>query len=114
MYTVQALWSLARENANVVVIVLKNSQYAILEVELARVCAGDANDRMLSTMHLDSPTLDWVKLAEGHGVSATRATTAEEFHQQFEAALAATGPRLIEAQCTDSIRPLVEMVRRLK
>jgi len=114
MYTVQALWSLARENANVVVIVLKNDQYAILEVELARVCAGNANDKMLSTMHLDKPTLDWVKLAEGHGVPATRATTAEEFHQQFEAALGSAGPRLIEAQCADSIRPLVELVRRLR
>jgi acetolactate synthase-1/2/3 large subunit len=112
MYAVQALWSLAREKANVIVIVLKNNQYAILEVELARVSPGEANDRMLSTMHLDRPMLDWVKLAEGQGVSATRATTAQEFHQQFEAALAGSGPRLIEAQCADSIRPFVEMVRR--
>jgi acetolactate synthase-1/2/3 large subunit len=112
MYAIQALWSLAREKANVIVIVLKNNQYAILEVELARVSPDEANDKMLSTMRLDGPTLDWVKLAEGHGVSATRATTAEEFHQQFEAALASVEPQLIEARCADSIQPFVDLVRR--
>ena len=114
MYTVQALWSLAREKSNVVVVVLKNNQYAILEVELARVRECDANDKMQSMMHIDTPTLDWVKLAEGHGVPATRATTAEQFHQQFEAALGSAGPHLIEAQVADDIRPLVDMVRRLR
>jgi acetolactate synthase-1/2/3 large subunit len=114
MYTVQALWSLAREKSSVVVVVLKNNQYAILEVELARVRECDANDKMQSMMHIDTPTLDWVKLAEGHGVPATRATTAEHFHQQFEAALGSAGPHLIEAQVADDIRPLVEMVRRLR
>jgi acetolactate synthase-1/2/3 large subunit len=114
MYAVQALWSLAREKCDVVVVVLKNNQYAILEVELARVCEGDANGKMQSTMHLDSPTLDWVKLAEGQGVPATRVTTAEEFNRQFEAAMGRAGPQLIEAVVADDIRPLVELVRRMK
>jgi acetolactate synthase-1/2/3 large subunit len=114
MYAVQALWSLARERANVVVVLLRNDKYAILEVELARVREGEANARMLSTMHLDNPTLDWVKLAEGQGVPASRATTAEEFHAQFEAALGMAGPHLIEAQVADDIRPLVELVRRTR
>ena len=53
---------------------------------------------MKSMLELGDPTLDWVKIAIGHGVSATRATTAEEFHRQFEAALGARGPYLIECQ----------------
>jgi acetolactate synthase-1/2/3 large subunit len=111
MYACQALWSMAREQTDVVVIVLRNDNYAILEVELARVRESDANDKMLSLMHLDGPALDWVKLAEGHGVAATRATTAEEFHAQLEAALERKGPCLIEAKVTDSIAPFVAMIR---
>ena len=49
-------------------------------------------------LDLGDPALDWVKIATDHGVPATRATTAEEFHQQFEAALGAHGPHLIECQ----------------
>jgi len=111
MYASQALWSMAREKTDVVVIVLRNDNYAILEVELARVREGDANDKMLSMMHLGDPALDWVKLAEGHGVAATRATTAEEFHAQLQAALERKGPCLIEAKVTDSIAPWVAMIR---
>jgi len=87
MYTEQALWSIARERADVTVVLLKNDDYAILEMELARVREGEANAKMQALMHLDNPTLNWVKLAEGHGVPATRVTTAEEFHQQFATAM---------------------------
>jgi len=114
MYSVQALWSMARERTDVVVVVLKNDNYAILEVELARVREQDANDRMLAMMHLDQPPLDWVALARGHGMAGSRATTAEEFHAQLEQALSEPGPRLIEAQMSDSIQPLVQLVRRMR
>jgi len=70
---------------------------------LARVREGDPNDKMLSMMHLDNPMLDWVKLAEGRGGPATRATTAEEFHHQFEAAMSTKGPRLIEARIVQNL-----------
>jgi acetolactate synthase I/II/III large subunit len=110
MYTVQALWSLARERADVTVVLLKNDNYAILEVELARVREGDANDKMRSMMALNNPTLDWVKIAEGQSVPASRATTAEEFHQQFEAAMGSKGPRLIEAQAAQDIQPMIDLV----
>jgi len=73
----------------------------------------DANHKMLSMMHLDQPPLDWVALAQGHGMAASRATTAEEFHAQLEQALNEPGPRLIEAQMADSIEPLVQLVRRM-
>src|SRR5271157_985167 len=98
MYTVQALWSMARESADVVVVLLKNDAYAILGVEMARVRDQEINAKTKAMLNLDRPTLDWVKISTGLGVSATRAETAEEFHRQFEAALGAKGPRLIECQ----------------
>jgi len=114
MYTEQALWSMAREKANVTVVLLKNDDYAILEIELARVRESDANAKMESLMHLDNPTLNWVKIAEGHGVPATRATTAEEFHQQFAAAMSSKGPHLIEAQIIENLGPMIDAVHKAR
>jgi acetolactate synthase I/II/III large subunit len=65
---------------------------------------------MEALMHLDNPTLNWLKIAEGHGVPATRAITAEEFHQQFAAAMSSKGPHLIEAQVAVTIQPMVDMI----
>ncbi|MBM3302671.1 MAG: hypothetical protein FJY85_22310 [Deltaproteobacteria bacterium] len=114
MYTVQALWSMAREKADAIVIILKNDNYAILEVELARVRKGDANAKMQSMMNLNNPTLDWVKIAGGLGVPATRAGTADEFHKQFDAAIRSKGPYLIEAQVVQDIQTMVDLVREAK
>lgn len=97
MYTLQALWSIAREQADVTVVLLNNRSYAILNIELARVGAGHPTPKTLSMLDLSRPDLDFVVLAEGMGVKASRATSAEEFDQQFAAAVAAPGPHLIEA-----------------
>jgi len=114
MYTEQALWSMAREKANVTVILLKNDAYGILEIELARVREGDANAKMDTLMHLDNPPLNWLKIAEGHGVSATRATTAEEFYKQFEAAMSTKGPHLIETQVVQNLQPMIDAVYKTR
>lgn len=98
MYTVQALWSMAREKADVVIVLLKNDAYSILDLELARVRDGEANARMKALTSLGSPALDWVAIATGLGVPASRATTAEDFHAKFSAAVTAKGPQLIECQ----------------
>jgi acetolactate synthase-1/2/3 large subunit len=98
MYTVQALWSMAREKADVVIVLLKNDAYAVLGIEMARVREQDMNAKTKTMLDLDNPTLDWVQMSTSLGVPATRAATAEEFHREFEAALAAKGPRLIECQ----------------
>ena len=97
MYTIQALWSIARENADVTVVVMNNRSYAILNIELARVGAGQPSPRTLSMLDLSRPDLDFVSLAQGMGVPATRAESAEEFDAQLAEALAVRGPRLIEA-----------------
>jgi acetolactate synthase I/II/III large subunit len=98
MYTVQVLWSMAREKTDIVIVVLKNDAYAILGLEMARVRENELNIRMKSMFDLSNPTLDWVKISTGLGVPAVRAGTAEEFHRQFETALGAKGPQLIECQ----------------
>jgi len=97
MYTIQALWSIARENADVTVVIMNNRSYAILNIELARVGAGQPTPKTLSMLDLSHPDIDWVALAEGMGVPATRANNAEEFHRQLADAMEGQGPCLIEA-----------------
>lgn len=96
MYTIQALWSMARENVDVTIVLLNNHSYAILNIELARVGAGEPTAKTLSMLDLSNPNMSFVDIANGMGVPATRAQSAEEFHQQFAAAMATRGPRLIE------------------
>jgi acetolactate synthase-1/2/3 large subunit len=97
MYTIQSLWSMVRENANVTVVIMNNRSYAILNIELARVGAGAPNAKTLSMFDLSQPGLDFVALARGMGMSASRVATAEEFHRHFAAAMARPGPCLIDA-----------------
>jgi acetolactate synthase-1/2/3 large subunit len=97
MYTIQSLWTMARENLDICVVIYANRKYYVLQIELARVGAESVNKKTLDMMDLSNPDLDFVKLAEGMGVPATRATSAEEFDEQFADAMASKGPRLIEA-----------------
>jgi len=97
MYTIQALWSMARENTDVTVVIMNNHSYAILNIELARVGAGQPTPKTLSMLDISRPDINWVDIAKGMGVPATQATTAEEFHKQFATAMTTRGPRLIEA-----------------
>jgi acetolactate synthase-1/2/3 large subunit len=97
MYTVQALWTQARENLDVTTVIFANRAYAILNMELGRVGATPPGPRALSMLDLSRPTIDFVALGRGLGVNATRATTADELNQQFAAAMSARGPHLIEA-----------------
>ena len=87
MYTLQALWTQARESLDVTTLIFANRSYAILNIELARVGAGDPGPKALSMARPPrNPVLDWTKLASGMGVEASRATSVEEFAAQFESA----------------------------
>ncbi|WP_028100991.1 acetolactate synthase large subunit [Pseudoduganella violaceinigra] len=97
MYTIQALWTMAREKLNVVSVIFNNRSYGILNVELERVGAEKAGPRAKAQLDLNSPGLNFVQLAQGLGVHAVRASTAEEFNVALEYALATPGPHLIEA-----------------
>jgi acetolactate synthase I/II/III large subunit len=97
MYTPQSLWTMAREKLDVIVVILANRRYRILEIEMGRTGAGEISRRANQMIDIGRPDLDWVRLAEGMGVEAARATTADEFMAQFAAAVKQSGPVLIEA-----------------
>ncbi|SIT35294.1 putative acetolactate synthase large subunit IlvX [Paraburkholderia piptadeniae] len=95
MYTPQALWSIARENLDVTVVLLSNRKYAILLGELAGVGATPGQVA-LDMLSIGRPDLDWVKIANGMGVEAARAGTLAQFAELFTMANARKGPFLIE------------------
>ena len=98
MYTISGLWTQARENLDVTTVIYNNGAYDILRLELQRVGVGEApGPKALDLLDLSRPTMDFVKLAEGMGVPARRATTVEEFVDALRAAFDEPGPHLIEA-----------------
>ena len=97
MYSPQSLWTMARERLDVVTIVCANRTYNILNIELSRVGAQNPGPKTLAMLDLHNPELDFVKLAQGLGVEASRAETTTEFAAQFADAMQTRGPRLIEA-----------------
>jgi acetolactate synthase-1/2/3 large subunit len=97
MYTLQSLWTMARENLDVITVIFENRCYRILEIEMRRTGANGFGRLAGEMIDIGRPDLDWVKLSTGMGVPATRATTAAEFTAQFRGAVKARGPQLIEA-----------------
>lgn len=97
LYTLQGLWTQAREKLNVVNVILSNGRYGILDYEAKRhgIALGAKG---ASLFDLGSPSVNWVALATGFGVRAVSASTAEEFNDHLRAAIAAPGPCLIEAR----------------
>ena len=97
LYTIQALWTQARERLNVTTVLINNAAYAILRMELARTAAGQAGERASRMLDLSSPTPDFTQISTGLGVPATRVTTAAELDRALRLAYAEPGPHLIEA-----------------
>ncbi|HET9693167.1 MAG TPA: acetolactate synthase large subunit, partial [Steroidobacteraceae bacterium] len=106
MYTIQALWTMAREKLNVVAVILNNRSYAILNVELQRVGAASAGPKAKSQLDLGEPAIDFVQMGVGLGVPSVRATTTADFVAALEHALRTPGPHLIEAVVPSSISGL--------
>ena len=98
MYTLQSLWTQAREGLDVVTVVFSNRMYQILRGEFDGVGAGEPGDRARDMLSLDRPSLDWVSLARGMGVPGRAVTTADDFNKAMAEATAEKGPRLIEVQ----------------
>ena len=96
LYTSQALWTMAREQLDVTVLLCANRRYNILLAELARAGVSQPGHASRTLTDLGSPSIDWGHLAQGYGVPVSRATTAEEMVQRLESALAEPGPHLVE------------------
>ncbi len=96
MYTLQALWSMAREGVNVTTVVFNNRKYAVLKREFLNLGIGDPGRRALDMFELSRPDLDWVRLAKGMGVPAIRVTSLESFAKELRKGFEGKGPTLIE------------------
>ena len=97
MYTLQALWTMAREGLDVTIVLFANRTYAILRGELANVGAQNVGRKALDMLDIGRPDLDWVSLAKGMGVPGARVTDMAEFNRRFAEGLATPGPYLVEA-----------------
>lgn len=97
MYTVQSLWTMAREALDVTVVIAANDAYRILQAEFGRAGVAEPGPAARGLTALSGPRLDWVTIAQGFGVPASQATTADELNSALALALAEPGPHLIEA-----------------
>jgi acetolactate synthase-1/2/3 large subunit len=96
LYTLQSWWTMAREQLDVTTLLLNNRSYAVLNMELNRVGATAGGQRAKAMLDLSTPDLDFVALATGMGVPASRATTCEELAAQLAASFATSGPTVID------------------
>jgi acetolactate synthase I/II/III large subunit len=98
MYTIQSLWTQAREGLNVTTIIFANNSYAILKAEYANMGAGTPGERALAMIDIDRPRIDWQALAKSMGVPATAVDTADAFTAALIGAAREAGPFLIEVR----------------
>jgi acetolactate synthase-1/2/3 large subunit len=97
MYTLQALWTMARESLDIVTVIFANRRYRILDVEMQRTGVSGFGPAANDMIDISRPEIDFVRLAESMGVTGSRATNAGELGAQFGAAMRGRGPFLIEA-----------------
>jgi acetolactate synthase-1/2/3 large subunit len=96
MYTIQGLWTAARENLHVITVLLNNKSYFVLNMELDRVGATAQSERSRSLLSLERPAMDFTAMARSMGVRAVRAEDNETYEKALRTALAEPGPHLIE------------------
>jgi len=97
MYTIQSLWTMAREQLDVITIIYANRSYAILNFEFDRVGGGPQGPKAHDMLSIGKPVMDFVAMARGMGVNGARAETAEELDQLLAETVRTPGPHLIEA-----------------
>src|SRR5271154_143818 len=96
MYTLQALWTMARESLKVTTVVYSNRVYGVLKREFSSLGIGDPGPRALDLFEIGRPDIDWVSLAKGMGVPGTRATSLEAFAAALQSGFSSAGPSLIQ------------------
>jgi len=96
MYTVQALWTQARESLNVTTLLCNNRSYRILQFELARAGVTEPGRKARSMTELTNPDIEWAMLARSMGVPAVRVESADALCTELKRALSVPGPNFIE------------------
>lgn len=99
MYTLQGLWTQAREQLDVVTVILNNRAYATLAREMENVGIPRPGPKAIDMIELQRPAIDWMGVARTFGIPGLRATTVAEFRRHLQAAVRERGPMLIEVQC---------------
>ncbi|MFM2403157.1 MAG: hypothetical protein RL223_1037, partial [Pseudomonadota bacterium] len=98
MYTIQSLWTQAREGLDITTLIFANHSYAILKAEYANMGAGTPGERALSMIELERPRIDWLSMARAMGVRAVAVERAEDLHRAIADATRERGPCLIEVR----------------
>jgi acetolactate synthase-1/2/3 large subunit len=98
MYTIQSLWTQAREGLNVTTIIFANNSYAILKAEYANMGAGAPGPQALAMIDIDRPRIDWLAMAKSMGVPAVSVDSADAFHKAMADSARAQGPALIKVR----------------
>jgi acetolactate synthase-1/2/3 large subunit len=96
MYTIQSLWTMAREGLDVTVLIFANGTYNILRGELTNVGVRNPGPRAVNMLTIGNPSIDWVHMAKSMGVEASRATDCTQLAKAIDTGLASKGPYLIE------------------
>ena len=98
MYTLQALWTMARESLKITTVVFANRAYAVLKREFSGLGIGDPGPRAMNMFDIGRPDIDWVDLARGMGVPGRRAASLDEFAKALQTSFESEGPTLIEVR----------------
>ncbi len=99
MYTIQSLWTHAREGLPITTIIFANNQYAILKAEYTNMGAGQTpGPQAMAMIDIDRPTIDWCAMAKSMGVPSVSVDSAEDFHAAMVRSVDAEGPVLIEVK----------------
>ena len=96
MYTIQSLWTQARESLNVTTIVFANHSDQILKTEFANMGFGPPGPQALAMIDIDTPRIDWVSMGQSMGVPSVSVATVEDFHAAMVRSVSEPGPQLIE------------------
>lgn len=96
MYTVQSLWTMARENLDITVVIFANRSYQILRGELTNVGVNNPGPRAIDMLSLDRPALNWVEMAHSMGVESCRVTDCDGLETALDTGLSSPGPFLVE------------------
>ncbi len=105
LYTIQSLWTMAREQLDVTVVIFNNRSYGILNIELQRVGAKASGEKARAQLDLGSPSVDFVEIAKGFGVPSVRVDDGQELVRALERSLAEPGPHLVEVVIPNVFSP---------
>ncbi len=98
MYTIQSLWTQAREGLDVTTVIYCNRKYWILAYEYNRLGLSAGDEKGAGMFDIGNPDVGWVELAGAMGVPGSVAHTAEEFAEALQKSFSQPGPYLIEAK----------------